>query len=88
MCSYTDTFSVPTTSTETTPLALAPLNSSYVAQTEFYTTIKEETSEFKESVEKYVKSIITNQDTKVDGEFEKQLHPLSIQMKDISSKQG
>ena len=38
---------------------------------------------YKESI----KTIVTNQDVKVDEKIEKQLHPLSLQIKEISSKQ-
>ena len=95
MSTSKDTGSGPTTSTETTTIALAPLNSSYARHTEFYTTIKdlmdESTeywknliSEFKESV----KNIIADQDAKVDKIIEKQIQPLSLWVKDISSKQS
>ena len=41
-------------------------------------------AEFKE----YIKNIITNQYAKVDDKIEKQLHPLSLQVKEVSSKQS
>ena len=41
-------------------------------------------AEFKESV----KDIITKQDAKVDKKTEKELQPLSLHIKEISSKQG
>ena len=77
----TNTRSGPKTSTETTALVISPWNSSYVTHNEFSATIKDLMAEFKE----YIKNIITNQYAKVDDKIEKQLHPLSLQVKNISS---
>ena len=84
----TNTSSGPTTSIETKKLALAPSNSSYVTHSEFSTTIKYLIAKFKEYVEKYVEIIIADQDEIFEKKFEKELQPLSLQVKDISSKQG
>ena len=83
-----NTRSVPTKSTETTKLALAPSNLSYVTHSEFSTTIKYLIAKFKEYVEKYVEIIIADQDEIFENKFEKELQPLSLQVKYISSKQG
>ena len=83
-----NTRSVPTKSTETTKLALAPSNSSYVTHSEFSTTIKYLIAKFKEYVEKYVEIIIADQDEIFENKFEKELQPLSLQVKYISSTQG
>ena len=83
MSPSTNTQSGPTTFTETTTLAIAPLNSSYATHNEFYTAIKDLMAEFKESV----RNIITNQTAKVDKRIEKHLQPLSLQIKEISYKQ-
>ena len=62
-----NTCSGPTTSTETTKLALDPSKSSYGTNTEFSTSIKYLIADFKESVEKYVERIIADQDAKVEN---------------------
>ena len=72
-------------------LALAPSDSSYVKQTDLATTITDLFSKlddrfcklydkFMESV-KNITAAITDQDTKFDEKIEKQLQPLSLQIK-------
>ena len=79
----THTSSGPTTSTGTTTLDPDPLNSSYVTQTDFNTTTKYLMAELKESV----KEIIADQDSKIVRKTEEELQTMSLQIKDISSKQ-
>ena len=55
---------------------------------ELYTTIKYLIAEFKESVNESLEWIISDQDGKVDNKFQNKIHPLSLQVKYISSKQG
>ena len=62
----------PTTSTETTTLALAPSTSSYVTQTDLVNSLN--------IILKTLESINTltaNQDVKLEEKIEKQVHPLS-----------
>ena len=74
-----NTRSVPNSSTETTTLAPAPTNSSYVTQTDFKTTVKDLMDDFKESI----KEIISDQDTKSVKKTEEGLHTISLHIKRI-----
>ena len=71
--------SVPTTSTETTKLSLAPSDSSYVTQTDLATAI---TSIFAklDDVVKNLTATITENDAKFE-KSQKQLQPLTLQDK-------
>ena len=55
--------------------------------TDFATTIKYLIAEFKESINESLEWIIADQDGKVDKKFQNKIHPLSLQVKYISSKQ-
>ena len=46
--------------------------------TDFATTIKNLTSDFKESLKEFIERIITYHDAKVDKKYEKQIQTLSL----------
>ena len=73
----------PTTSTETTKLAISPLESSYVTQNEFPTTITYLMDNFRENeiiimtdFKESVKTIIADHDSKIDYKAEEDPYPM------------
>ena len=84
MSPSTNTCSGPTTSTESTTTYSSELP--YVTQTDFVATIKDLLSKFKYKFKEYLKETISDQYAKFYAKFEKQIHTLSLQIKDISLK--
>ena len=79
MSPYTNTCPGPTTSTEAK--TTSPLNSPYMTQTNFSTTVKDLLANFDDKLKGFLKERILDQDAKFDAKFEKQIQTLSLQFK-------